>query len=117
YRRIVRHSGCAIDWIQLKDEEVDPLILPGVDRPGAGHARAERPVLGRFLERREQPCIGAGQVVAGRILAGDLFMHCGRSDHDWLPSTTHGGFSFPSVVSEEGTFGVPSSLAIDAASS
>ena len=57
---------------ERKDEEVQALLLPGIDRLRVGNARADRPIFGRFLERHEQREVGTGQIVGWRVLRGYL---------------------------------------------
>jgi hypothetical protein len=86
--------------LELKDEEVQLLIIPGVHRPGARHAPPDRPVLMRALQREQQRGIGAGQPLAHPVLARHLFMQFGRTGRSMLSSTAFGRLVGNGIVPE-----------------
>lgn len=86
---IGRMGDYAIGRFERKDEEVQALLLPGVDRLRLGDTRADRPVFERFLERHQQRKVGTGQVVGWRVLGSDLIVEIGRTGLDGLASTHH----------------------------
>lgn len=74
HRRLGRDRGFRFYRQELEDEEVQPVLLPGVSRPRISNAWAKRPVCRRLLEWNQQCDVGAGKVVGGAVLAGYLRM-------------------------------------------
>jgi hypothetical protein len=54
YRRLGVIGPRTIRGSELKDEEVEALLFPGVDRPQVGDAAADRTVVRRPLQWRQQ---------------------------------------------------------------
>jgi hypothetical protein len=69
----------AVLWPQHEDEQVKPILLPGVGRAQLRHTRPNRTVEARPLERGEQPGVGARQIIRDLVLAGDLLVKVGRT--------------------------------------
>src|SRR5205085_7322158 len=72
-------------------EEVELVLLPGINRPEVGDALADGAVLTRALERDEQGGVGARQIGAHVILVGEALMDGGRTGHGRITSAAPGG--------------------------
>jgi hypothetical protein len=80
---------------------VEPFLLPGVDRLEIGHAWPEGAVVRRPLERHQELVVGAGQVVAGAVLAGDVLMDVGRTGRGAIPSAAVRGLAVCGVDGDQ----------------
>jgi hypothetical protein len=57
------------------------VLLPRVQVMVVGYPLADARELRRALDRDQEFCVRAGQIIARCVLAGDLLMEGGRTDH------------------------------------
>jgi hypothetical protein len=94
-----RDFGCSVRRMQLEDEVVQGVGLPGVHRFRIGSPAADGPVLRRTLEGAKQSEIGARQVLGGKQGSGLR----GRSRRT-------GGYAFSSATACHVSHSDPASL-------